>query len=69
MAPGAVPGAEVTVRTSSEFLERWAAGDADWDDGRVRGEVTLEGAAESWPRWRAATGYLLRVEPQTKVDA
>ena len=54
---------------SSEFLERWAAGDADWDEGRVRGEVTLEGAAESWPRWLAATGYLLRVEPETKTDA
>ena len=69
MAPGAAPGAEVTVRTSSEFLERWAAGDADWDGGRASGEVTLEGAAESWPRWLAATGYLLRVEPETNTDA
>jgi DNA-binding HxlR family transcriptional regulator len=69
MAPGAAPGAEVTVRTSSEFLERWAAGDVDWDGGRTSGEVTLEGAAASWPRWLAATGYLLRVEPETNTDA
>jgi len=69
MAPGAAADAEVTVHTSSEFLERWAAGDADWDAGRASGEVTLEGAAESWARWQAATGYLLRVEPETNTDA
>lgn len=69
MAPGASPGAEITVHTSSQFLKRWAAGDADWDQGRASGAVTVEGPAESWPRWLAATGYLLGVEPETKTDA
>jgi hypothetical protein len=43
--------------------DRWAAGDTDWDDGRARGEVTVDGAETSWPRWLAATGYLFRIEP------
>jgi hypothetical protein len=61
--PGAAPGAELVVRTSSAFLDRWAAGEADWDAGRARGEVIAEGPPAAWPRWLAATGYLLRVEP------
>jgi DNA-binding HxlR family transcriptional regulator len=63
--PGAAPGAEFIVRTSSAFLDRWAAGDADWDDGRARGEVITEGPPAAWPRWLAATGYL----PQVDLDA
>jgi len=61
--PGAAPGAELIVRTSSAFLDRWAAGDADWDDGRARGEVIIEGPPAAWPRWLAATGYLLQIDP------
>jgi hypothetical protein len=63
--PGAAPGAEVIVRTSSAFLDRWAAGEASWDDGRARGEVIVEGPPAAWPRWLAATGYLLQAEPDT----
>jgi DNA-binding HxlR family transcriptional regulator len=61
--PGAAPGAELIVRTSSAFLDRWAVGQASWDDGRVSGDVLVEGPPAQWPRWLAATGYLLRVEP------
>jgi DNA-binding HxlR family transcriptional regulator len=61
--PGAMSEPELVVRTTSAFLDRWAAGDADWDDGRTSGEVRVEGPAAAWPRWLAATGYLLRVAP------
>jgi hypothetical protein len=60
-----VPGAELIVRTSSAFLARWAAGEAGWDDGRASGEVIVEGIPAAWPRWLAATGYLLQVDPDT----
>lgn len=63
--PGAAPGPELVVRTTSAFLDRWAVGEAGWDDGRITGEVIAEGPAAAWPRWLAATGYLLRVEPDT----
>jgi hypothetical protein len=53
------------VRTNSAFLDRWAAGEASWDDGRARGEVIIEGLPAAWPRWLAATGYLLHAEPDT----
>jgi DNA-binding HxlR family transcriptional regulator len=66
--PGAAPGAEVIVRTSSAFLDRWAAGEASWDDGRARGEVIVEGPPAAWPRWLAATGYLPQVEPDTSEE-
>ena len=61
--PGAAPGAELIVRTSSAFLDRWAAGDAGWDEGRALGEVITEGPPAAWPRWLAATGYLLQIDP------
>jgi DNA-binding HxlR family transcriptional regulator len=63
--PGAAPGAELLVHTSSAFLDRWAAGEASWDDGRAHGEVIIEGPPAAWPRWLAATGYLLQAEPDT----
>ena len=63
--PGTGSRAELIVRTSSVFLDRWAAGDADWDAGLDSGEVTTEGPAAAWPRWLAATGYLVQVEPAT----
>jgi hypothetical protein len=65
----AAPDAELSVRTSAAFLDRWAAGDLGWDDGRARGEVTVDGAETSWLRWLAATGYLLRIEPAPVEDA
>jgi DNA-binding HxlR family transcriptional regulator len=67
--PGAASGAELLVRTSSMFLDRWAAGEADWDDGCTSGEVIIEGPPASWPRWLAATGYLLQVEPDTARES
>jgi DNA-binding HxlR family transcriptional regulator len=66
--PGAAPGAELIVRTTAAFMDRWAAGDTGWEEGLARGEVTLDGPAEvtaAWPRWLAATGYLLRFDPET----
>jgi DNA-binding HxlR family transcriptional regulator len=63
--PGAAPGAELIVRTTSAFLDRWAAGEVGWDDGRASGDVIVDGPAAAWPRWLAATGYLPHVEPET----
>jgi hypothetical protein len=53
---------------SSAFLDRWAAGEVGWNDGRARGEVIVEGPPAAWPRWLAATGYLLQVEPDTTQE-
>ena len=58
------PAPELVVRTTVAFLERWAAGDIDWDEGVAEGAVTVEGSAEAWRHWLAATGYHLRYEPQ-----
>jgi hypothetical protein len=62
--PGRATAPEIKVRTTSRFLERWAAGEVDWDDGLADGEVTTEGPAEAWSRWLAATGYVLQYEPE-----
>jgi DNA-binding HxlR family transcriptional regulator len=62
--PGAAPDPELTVRTTSEFLDHWATGESDWDDGRATGEVTVDGPAEAWSHWLAATGYLLTISPE-----
>lgn len=64
MTPDIATDAELVVTTSSAFLDRWAAGEADWDDGLASGEVTLQGPVASWPRWLAVTGYLLHVDPE-----
>jgi hypothetical protein len=56
----------LTVRTSSAFMDRWAAGTASWDDGRASGEVTLEGPGRNWEIWLAATGYLLAYDPEPR---
>ena len=53
--------------TDSAFMERWAAGDASWDDGVESRAVSLSGRREAWPRWLAATGYLLAYEPEEEV--
>ena len=60
--PGASKAPELTVSTSAEFFDRWAAGEIDWDDGVASGDVIVEGPADAWPRWLAATGYLLSYE-------
>jgi DNA-binding HxlR family transcriptional regulator len=57
--PGQPEDAELVVTTTAAFMERWAAGELTWDDGRAAGEVTLAGRSDAWPRWLAATGYLL----------
>jgi DNA-binding HxlR family transcriptional regulator len=54
---------ELTVHTTGSFMQRWAAGSASWDDGLRAGDVVLTGSADAWPRWLAATGYLLAFEP------
>jgi DNA-binding HxlR family transcriptional regulator len=57
--PGEAEHPELTVCTDGAFMERWAAGTASWDDGVRTGDVTVTGTATAWPRWLAATGYLL----------
>jgi hypothetical protein len=47
------------VTTTAAFLDRWAAGELRWEEGVTAGEVILSGDADAWPRWLAATGYLL----------
>jgi DNA-binding HxlR family transcriptional regulator len=54
----------LTVCTSSAFMDRWAAGTASWDDGRLSGEVTIDGPDRHWNTWLAATGYLLTYHPE-----
>jgi len=54
----------LTVHTTGEFMDRWAAGAASWDDGRASGEVTLDGPSRNWETWLAATGYLLAYVPE-----
>jgi DNA-binding HxlR family transcriptional regulator len=58
-SPGQPPNPSLVVRTSANFMDRWAAGTASWDDGLESGEVELSGRREQWNRWLAATGYLL----------
>jgi DNA-binding HxlR family transcriptional regulator len=62
---GRAAAAELVVRTTSTFLDRWAAGDVDWDDGLAAGDVTVDGPPKAWRRWLVATGYELRYEPET----
>ena len=52
----------LVVHASREFMDRWAAGTATWDDGRTSGDVTVEGDGD-WNTWLAGTGYLLTYEP------
>lgn len=57
---------ELVVRTTSTFMERWATGDVDWDGGVANSDVIVEGPPQAWGRWLAATGYLLRYEPEAE---
>lgn len=61
--PGRARRPAVTVTTGRPFIERWAAGQTGWDEGRDRGEVAVEGSEEAWRRMLAATGYLRSYEP------
>lgn len=63
-AAGAPADPLLTVQTTSAFMDRWAAGTASWDDGRLSGEVTLDGPDRHWDTWLAATGYLLTYQPE-----
>ena len=56
--PGSPANPAVTVHTTSDFMDQWAAGTATWEDGRASGEVRLEGPDHRWDSWLAATGYL-----------
>jgi len=60
---GAPGSPMLTVRTTSAFMDRWAAGSVDWQGGRDSGEVMLEGPESAWHSWLAATGYLLTYDP------
>ena len=66
--PGAAPEPELIVATTSSFLNRWAAGESDWDSGRTAGDVTVDGPETTWPRWLAATGYLLSIDGEIDAD-
>ncbi len=55
--PGPTDRPAVVVTTSLEFLQRWAAGDTNWDRGRAEGEVDVEGCEDAWDRMLVATAY------------
>ncbi|BBX98913.1 hypothetical protein AWC15_06845 [Mycobacterium lacus] len=46
--PGSAP---VHARTTSAFLDRWAAGEVSWDDGRASGDVLVDGPESAWARF------------------
>lgn len=56
--PGTRPA--LTVTTTSDFLDRWSAGTATWDDGRASGDVHVRGSDAAWQRMQHATGYTQR---------
>jgi DNA-binding HxlR family transcriptional regulator len=62
--PGEAIAAELVVTTSAAFMDRWASGQVGWDDGLAAGDVMLSGDTAVWPRWLAATGYLMRYEAE-----
>ncbi len=63
-SPGEPFAAELVVSTTSAFMDRWAAGQLSWEDGISAGKVILSGNADAWPRWLAATGYVLRYDAE-----
>jgi DNA-binding HxlR family transcriptional regulator len=58
-SPGEPANPSLVVRTTSGFMDRWAAGSSSWDDGLESGDVEVIGGSEMWNHWLAATGYLL----------
>jgi hypothetical protein len=63
-SPGPPANPVLVVRTTREFMDRWAAGDSSWQDGLGSGAVELSGPHEQWHKWLAATGYLLSYRPE-----
>lgn len=55
--PGPAKDPAVVVTAPLEFLQRWAAGDTNWDKGRASGEVHVDGSDEAWDRMLLATAY------------
>ena len=47
----------LVVETSADFMRRWAAGDTNWDEGRTRNEVLIDGPEDAWDRMLVATNY------------
>jgi DNA-binding HxlR family transcriptional regulator len=55
--PGPAEEPAVVVTATLEYFQRWAAGDTNWDEGRARGEVKVQGSDEAWDRMLLATAY------------
>ncbi|MEN8239733.1 MAG: helix-turn-helix domain-containing protein [Actinomycetota bacterium] len=55
--PGPADDPTVVVTAPLDFLQRWAAGDTNWDKGRANGEVSVTGSDEAWDRMLLATAY------------
>jgi DNA-binding HxlR family transcriptional regulator len=66
-SPGQPAKPLLVIRTSGDFMDRWAAGTSTWDDGLESGEVKLRGPRKEWNNWLAATGYLLAYSPEVGV--
>ena len=57
--PGLPDAPDLVVTTTGAFMARWAQGDVTWDEGVAAGDVELIGPTDAWPRWLAASGYVL----------
>jgi len=57
--PGVSGVPDLLITTTSAFMARWAEGEVTWDEGVAAGDVGLIGPTDAWPRWLAATGYVL----------
>jgi DNA-binding HxlR family transcriptional regulator len=55
--PGPAADPAVVVTATLDYFQRWAAGETNWDEGRARGEVDVQGSAEAWDRMLLATAY------------
>lgn len=66
--PGIPAAPNLLITTTSVFMARWAEGELTWDEGRAAGDVELSGPSDAWPRWLAATGYVLSY-PSEHADA
>ena len=64
---GVAQSPAVIIYTSAEFMQRWAAGDIDWEGGLTEGSVQIEGQISAWRRMLAATGYNFRYEPEIEA--
>lgn len=47
----------IVMQTSLKFMQRWAAGETEWNDGRAAGEVEVTGSEQAWDRMLVATQY------------